>query len=148
MTDPQVKGLPEGVEWVGNFLPPTENDFEMIRTVDLIPRNLIFKGTRAGAAAGVKVKPAEGYIFVLDGSNEELFDIREYKKLPGRPSYTPARIIPEKTVTVTATFKVSNTLDATKLEEAIKVLPGMPGYVSHEQKESYLDAEPSPAGDR
>jgi len=122
MSDP-VKGLPEGVEFI-DFQQAGPNDFELI--FDNGPH--IYRGVRLGAAAGVRVKPAEGWTFVQVGF-EEIFDIKAYETKQGRPDFKPAKVIPQKTITITATFSVSNQVMLDTLESEITEVPKMPGFV-------------------
>lgn len=132
------KGLPDGVKWTGDFHPAGADDYELVRerntqTGDISAR--IYKGERPGAAAGIKVVPADGYVFVQSGF-EDVFDIIQYKHVKGRPMFQVAKAIPPKTVTVTAKFAVDNEYTSARLEEALASVPGMPGYLSMERGEA------------
>jgi len=131
MPDPIRDGLPEGVKFTGDFHPAGPNDYEMIRDEE---GTIICKGVRAGAASGVKVVPADGWVFIQDGY-EKVMDIRSMESKPGRPTFKPARLIPRKEVTLTVKCAVGNELDATRMEDAIKAIPSMAGYQSMERQD-------------
>ncbi len=138
MADEKLQGIPEGVKVDPQFYPAGPNDFELIRQrnqQDGTISAVIYKGERPGSAAGLRVTPMEGWTFVQDGF-EVIFDPKQYKQANGRPRFVVAKLIPTKTVTVTATFKVDNEVAATRLEEALKAVPEMAGYQSMERTES------------
>lgn len=140
MPDPQVKGLPEGVEFTGSFLPASADDFELIREG---PDAYIYKGIRAGAASGVTVRPAAGYVFVQTGF-EQYFDIKAYKQVNARPMFVATKSLPPKTMTLTVKFSITNELQATQMETSLKAIPEMPGYISHEVAKETIPPVESP----
>ena len=110
IAQPPVKGLPEGVDLVRIGIAADE-DYEIVG-------GKIFKGPRAGAASGVIVQPAQGYMFHAD--------IRDL-------SYFPVKIIPPETVKATVTFTYSNSYDQEGVEKALKFLESIPGFVGIER---------------
>ncbi len=112
---PQVAGLPEGVELVG-LRAATADDYELVRD-DKGPH--ILKGPRAGAASGVIVKPADGYKFV--------FDLREY-------GFLAIKQIAPKNIVVTAKFTVDNVYDEETINGLIERMKSVPGFVSLAQE--------------
>ncbi len=140
MPEEQMKGIPEGVKVLEDYFPAGPNDFELIRNrmevngVVTITTE-IYKGVRQNSATGIKVMPMEGWTFVQDGW-EQFFDILQYKQVQGRPRFVVSKLIPPKTVTVTAKFQVGNEKDLAALEEAIKGVEGMPGYVEQSRVDS------------
>jgi hypothetical protein len=128
--EPEVKGLPEGVQFVGDFGAAGPNDYELIRDADGMH---IYKGQRAGASVGVRVVPADGYVFVKVG-DEKIFDIRRYTQIVGRPEFAATKKLEApQSVTVTAKFVVENELENSNLESALRAIEGWPGFVSVEK---------------
>lgn len=137
MADEKLQGIPEGIKVDPQFYPAGPNDFELIRQRNAADGTItanIYKGDRPGSAAGIRVTPMEGWTFVQDGF-ELIFDPKEYKQINGRPRFVVAKLIPMKTVTVTATFRVDNDVAATRLDEALKAVPGMAGYQDMQRTE-------------
>lgn len=141
MADQQIKGLPEGTRWTGDFFPAQADDYELMNVGGSDPP-YIAKGIRAGAASAVKVLPLEGYTFVPIG--REPFDIKTYAA--GREKFAVAKLLggmvgdkfvaAPKSSTVTVKFTVDNELTASEMEKAITGLSEMPGYVSHERSDT------------
>lgn len=117
---PPVSGLPVGLQFAGSFLPAGEDDFELLD-------GHIYKGKRAGAAAAVRVIPAEGYEFVrLRGRKVQVSGLVGFDP---RDEYVAAKIIPAETIELSAKFHVTNEMDKKTVESAIEqVVKNLPGY--------------------
>lgn len=113
---PDVKGLPEGVEW-DHFGTAGADDFELIG-------GKIIKGIRPNAASGVIVKPATGYTF----QPARWFDIRIYEFVDGNPNeFTVVKTTDPVTIKVAGTYVVTNTDDAKTVRDALAKLSNLPG---------------------
>lgn len=108
-----IKGLPEGVELV-RLGTAGDEDYELVG-------EQIFKGPRAGAASGVIVQPAQGYIFRVD--------IRSL-------SFVPVKMIPITKRTFTVEFAVDNELDLRLILDRVDKLKDIPGFVDLKTLES------------
>ena len=113
---PPIKGLPDGVVLV-RIGVATDDDYEITNHVDPVSREataIIYKGPRAGAASGVIVAPAEGYVF------------RPNIKTMG---YDPVKVFPAKTIKATVEFSVSNSYDEQTVVLALEKLKQVPGFI-------------------
>lgn len=99
-TTPPVAGLSEGVEFV-KFGLAGDEDFEIVD-------GIIYKGKRQGAASGVLVKPAPGYVF----RPLKTFDIRNYVLVDGLPNqFMAVQQFPPLEMNVQTKFTVNNSFD-------------------------------------
>lgn len=136
-----IKGLPEGAEWSGDFLPSGADDYELMKVMG---ETYIAKGARPGAATATKVVPQAGYTFLSIGY--EPVDVRTMQR--GREKFAVTKLlgnwvndekgVPQfvaqpKVTTITLKFSESNELQAGQLEAAIKGFADIPGYVGMER---------------
>ncbi len=130
---PNTPGLPEGIVFV-DFQAAGPEDFELIRKDE---GNFIYKGARSGSVTGVRVKPAEGYVFIPTGEFEKVFDPKEYlQKDTHRERYTPARSIPKQTLEVTLSFVVDNQSQLDAIMLALKAIEALSGFKETKQEVS------------
>ncbi len=111
--------LPEGVEFV-RIGVAGDQDFEMVGPV-------MRKGKRSGAAAGVLVRPAEGYSF----QPARVFDINSYTFKDGpEGTYMAVKQFPQPLpIKCSVSFAITNEFDRQIVADVLTKLQALPGYV-------------------
>ncbi len=106
----QIAGLPQGVELV-RIGQAGDSDYELIG-------KLIYKGTRALAASGIIVKPAEGYTF--------RYMIKDL-------AYAPVKMLPKTEIVATIKFSIEDSFDLQAIDDTLAAMKSMSGFVSAER---------------